>query len=118
MKIPVIKYDGSVSTVEGSQELIGQLANGTSLQGDTENTYAELVAKLGEPNTEGDGYKTDAEWVVLTTQGIATIYNYKTGKNYNGDEGQATKDITDWHIGGHDKFVVGCVKKALGQSNE
>lgn len=72
--------------------------------GDVETTFQRLVEIFGEPLNDGDGYKTDAEWVIEFEDGkIATIYNYKSGRNYLGDDGQDTKDITDWHIGGkHD----------------
>jgi hypothetical protein len=80
--------------------------DGTSLQGYVEATFLTLVQAFGLPNSDGDGYKVDAEWIVRTPSGVATIYNYKDGKNYCGEEGLAVKDITDWHIGGHSKAVV------------
>ena len=72
---------------------------GTSLAGSIDTTYKKLVKLLGEPNTENDGYKTDAEWIIEINGKILTIYNYKDGKNYNEEEGLETEDITDWHIG-------------------
>ncbi len=80
---------------------------GTSLQGYLDIAYADLVKVFGPPHIDGDGEKVDAEWVLTLASGnVATIYNYKNGKNYLGDEGQATEDITDWHIGGTTKHVV------------
>lgn len=80
------------------------------LLGGVNTTYQNIVDKLGEPNQEGDDYKTDAEWLVMTEKGHATIYNYKTGINYNGEEnGIPTEDITDWHIGGDNPEVVDIV---------
>lgn len=77
--------------------------NGTSLVGSMDISYRQLVHIFGEPTT-GDEYKTDAEWEIQFEDGtIATIYNYKSGKNYNGAEGQATSRIRDWHIGGHNQ---------------
>ena len=91
---------------------------GTSLQGTVDISYAELVRIFGPPHSDGDGEKVDAEWVLLLRSGrIATIYNYKTGKNYNGNEGQATEDITDWHIGGTTKAVVGEVLAIIEHSS-
>lgn len=72
---------------------------GTGLSGYVFCPYKKLVALLGEPNAEGDGYKTDAEWIVEMNGKVLTIYNYKDGKNYNGRNGLATKNITEWHIG-------------------
>ena len=87
-------------------------ADGTSLQGYVDATYAELVALFGKHQLN-DGYKTDAEWVLQTPAGIATIYNYKTGRNYMGKNGQAIKNITDWHIGGKDKHIIPFILTAV-----
>jgi hypothetical protein len=76
-------------------------AGGTHLQGEIETTYAQLKAMFGQP-TDGDGYKLDAEWEIEFADGtIATIYNWKNGKNYNGARGLPKTKITNWHIGGH-----------------
>jgi hypothetical protein len=82
--------------------------NGISLQGylPGNTKYEDIISALGEPLT-GDGYKVDAEWTIKFSDGlVATIYNYKTGKNYNGEDGLSVEDITDWHIGGSNKKVV------------
>jgi len=72
--------------------------------------YDDLVRLFGQPS-EGDGYKTDAQWTLQTPFGIATIYNYKDGKCYRGASGLAVEDITEWHIGGTNNdagfFVIG-----------
>lgn len=72
---------------------------GTGLSGYVNCTYKQLVALLGKPNAQNDGYKVDAKWAVEMNGKILTIYNYKDGKNYNKSNGLATKNITDWHIG-------------------
>lgn len=90
--------------------------NGTSLQGHVTVAYADLVTKFGPPTSNGDGYKVDAEWCLKFEDGtVATIYNYKDGKNYLGAEGDAVEAITDWHIGGRHAFAASHVKAALGQ---
>lgn len=62
--------------------------------------YRLLVLKFGEP-MEGDGYKVDAEWGIKFEDGtVAFVYNYKTGRNYNGDDGMYTARIREWSIGG------------------
>ena len=81
-------------------------AGGTSLQGEIDISYQDIIAKLGKPNAKTDKYKIDAVWHLLTPAGIATLYNYKTGKNYLGKEGLPLKEIRDWHIGGKTKEVV------------
>lgn len=88
--------------------------NGTSLIDCLDISYEKLVKVFGEPNQDTElNSKVDAEWVILTDYGIATIYNYKTGKSYLGDKGKAVEDIRDWHIGGKDKAVANCIKQAL-----
>ncbi len=77
-------------------------ANMTSLRGCITATYAQLVSTFGEPMKDGfDDYKSDAQWLVQFDDGtVATIYNWKNGKNYCGHEGTATEFIKDWHVGG------------------
>jgi len=88
--------------------------NGTSLQGYIRCKYSTLVKVFGEPS-DGDGYKVDAEWAVQFEDGtIATIYNWKDGVNYLGeDEGMPVQFITDWHIGGNDGNAIHCVETAI-----
>lgn len=74
--------------------------NGTCLQGEVQATYAELCDLFGSHH-DGDGYKVDAEWYVQFDDGtIATIYNWKNGKNYEGENGLSLEQIDSWHIGG------------------
>lgn len=76
-------------------------ADFTSLVGELDVSYAELVEVYGEPNAKADMYKTDAEWLLQAPDGtVATIYNYKSGRSYLGNEGDAVEDIRDWHVGG------------------
>jgi hypothetical protein len=78
--------------------------------------YADLVEKLGPP-AASDGYKVDAEWLLEFTDGtVATIYNYKTGRNYLGPTAPATEDIRDWHIGGQDRRAVDHVAELFPQA--
>ncbi len=79
---------------------------GTCLQGEITATYEEIKSKLGEPSNDHDGYKSDAEWHLEFEDGsVATIYTWKNGKNYCGEHGLDTPDITEWHIGGRDPKV-------------
>lgn len=107
MKYISIDFQGKISNKEPF------FSNGTSLVDELDVSYQKLIKTFGKPNSKGDNYKVDAEWVVFTPSGVATIYNYKTGKNYLGKEGKKTEDIRDWHIGGKSKEVVKWIKKAL-----
>lgn len=78
-----------------------EAVSGTSLKGNIDCDYATLVEVFGKEHSNGDGYKVDAEWALQFSNGVvATIYNYKDGKNYCGAKGLAKKNLTDWHIGG------------------
>ena len=89
-------------------------SNGTFLQGHIEADYFDLVEVFGEPTSEGDGYKSDAEWEVKFDDGtVATIYNYKNGKNYCGSLGQATHAITLWNIGGFNTNAAKLVTETM-----
>ena len=74
--------------------------NGTCLQGEITATFKELTDLFGA-YTDADGYKVDAEWMVKFDDGtVATIYNWKNGKNYCGEDGTPVEQITEWHVGG------------------
>lgn len=87
--------------------------NDTCLQGYVTADYTTLVALFGEPG--GGEYKTEAEWCITTPEGVATIYDYKVGKKYCGEEGLSREDITEWHVGGKNERVVWCVERILEQ---
>ena len=87
--------------------------NMTSLQGYITIDYDKLIDVFGKPNM-GDEYKIDAEWELEFEDGtVATIYNWKNGKNYLGVEGTPVDDITDWHVGGKTKRAVELVNNLL-----
>jgi hypothetical protein len=79
-------------------------ANGTSLQGYVNTTYANLVSLFGEGIGGGD--KTTAEWVLKFDDGtIATIYDWKESCTPMGNY--------QWHVGGSSRKVVSMVQEAL-----
>ena len=88
-------------------------ANGTCLKGYVEISYDDLVKSFGEPNADGDYYKVDVVWHIQTPFGIATIYNYKDGHNYLKEKGLDVEEITDWHIGGHNKKTFDYIQDLL-----
>lgn len=86
----------------------------SSFQGEINCSYDTLVKVFGKQNVNNDGYKTDAEWELLFDDGThATIYNWKNGTNYLGEDGDIIEDINTWHIGGQSKQAVDCVKQAI-----
>jgi hypothetical protein len=92
---------------------------GTSGQGDLHATFAELVAKLGNPNAVLDTDKIDACWVIRFEDGtVATVYNWKDGRNWLGDDGLDVEDITEWSVGGKDWKAVDALQELFGDKAE
>lgn len=87
--------------------------NMSSLQGEIDISYQEIVNKLGPPTSEGDGYKVDAEWCGEIDDVPFTLYNYKDGHNYLGSDGEPVENIRSWHIGGYNNHVVPVLTKFL-----
>jgi hypothetical protein len=74
----------------------------TSLQGYIETSYADLVGCFGLHDDEYDDFKSDANWTITFADGVvASIYNWKNGKNYCGEDGLELVEIRNWNIGGH-----------------
>ena len=96
------------------RKVSSRFTNGTSLMGYFDGDFADIVKVFGLPCDDGDGYKVDAEWRLKFADGtIATIYNWKDGKNYNGEDGLELEAISDWHVGGFSKLALDRVKDAL-----
>tara|TARA_Y100000593_G_C4317736_1_gene341828 strand:+ start:2654 stop:3250 length:597 start_codon:yes stop_codon:yes gene_type:complete len=93
---------------------------GGHLQGYVDANYNVLVKLFGKPSDWFDDYKSDAEWIVEFEDGKScTIYNYKDGKNYCGDEdGLEVWEIRGWHIGGEDKVVVDRIQQIVKVEQE
>ena len=91
--------------------------SGTCLQGEIDADYNRLLERLGPPCKGFDSYKSDAEWIIEFEGGsIATIYNWKDGKNYLGEGGLDLCDIKEWHVGGRSKEVVAWVDDLINNS--
>ena len=89
---------------------------GTFLQGYIKATYEQLLKAFGEPHDpDGDNYKTDVEWAFEFADGtIATLYNWKNGKNYLGEaEGLELNDIYTWNVGGFNEKALTKLKERL-----
>ena len=89
---------------------------GTFLQGYLRASFEQLVRAFGEPHDpNGDNYKTDVEWAFEFADGtIATLYNWKNGKNYLGEaEGLELNDIYTWNVGGFNEKALTKLKERL-----
>ena len=92
--------------------------NGSSLKGHINIPHYKLVDRFGEPQV-WDDYKTDAQWVIEFDDGlVATIYNWKNGVNYCGDDGIPTNDITEWNIGGKSMEVVDRITTIINEDKQ
>lgn len=85
--------------------------SGTSFRGYLLSTYDQLCTTFGEPVSCGDGHKIDAEWLIDTPHGVATIYNYKDGRAYMGEKGLDVEHICEWHVGGKNTEAYKWVKQ-------
>ena len=71
--------------------------------------FSYVRAILGEPiykNGDGIDDKSDVIWQIIVKSNpieIITVYNYKDGKNYLGDEGKEVEQITYWKIGSNNR---------------
>ena len=75
------------------------------------------MATFGEPTRAGDNDKTDAEWIVNTPHGVATIYNYKDSHAYLGEAGLDAVQIIEWHVGAKNTKTYGYIcSKVLATS--
>ena len=94
-----------------------QIGIGGHLIGSIDCSYDLLIKKFGQTSDCYDDFKSDAEWQIEFSDGVTCcIYNYKDGKNYLGDDGLETKDITDWHIGGTDRIAVDRLEAIINET--
>jgi hypothetical protein len=97
--MPITKYTTKTNPDE--------MTFGTSLQGHLTATYAELVELFGKPHDFFDDFKCDAEWYIEFDDGtVATIYNWKNGRNYCGPDAPPVEAITHWNVGGHNENAL------------
>ena len=92
---------------------------GINFQAAFNASYHQLVDTFGLPISYPARYaladnKVEVEWKFNYGDGvIATIYNWKNGKNYDPEKGIAVEDMTEWHIGGHDFKALLAVIKSI-----
>ncbi len=113
----IVELANSSSTSDGQFVTNERVTTGGGwLQGSVDTNYAALVRTFGSPSEKYDDYKSDAEWQIQFADGTyATVYNWKDGHHYLGNEGLDLEDITDWHVGGMSDRAVTLVKEALQQ---
>lgn len=108
-------FESTAMNFKTHNEVVGIKIDGTSYQGQIEADYDELERLLGL-SMDGDGYKTDAEWWIQFRDGtVATIYNWKNGHNYLGEDGLDLEQIHYWNVGGKSKHALDLVNEMLEQ---
>ena len=92
--------------------------SGTGFKGKIKLDYYDILDRLGKPK-ECDGHKTDAEWEIEFYDGtVATLYNWKNGKNFCGEKGLALYQIDKWNVGGFKREALDKVNKLFkGEEN-
>jgi hypothetical protein len=97
---------------------------GTSFKGHLHAHYSELVRMFGEP-MNGDGYKVQAEWIVILpdedgTEHAVTIYDWKQGMCYWGIEGEGVPVdmVKEWNVGGHTHHALWLLKDYIMKQEE
>jgi hypothetical protein len=88
---------------------------GGGLVGYVDMSHENLVSTFGKYSVPTDEYKTDYEVYFELDGVVISLYNYKDGINYNGEDGTPTEDITEWHIGSDDVKAVTILKEYLSQ---
>lgn len=88
--------------------------NGTSFQGKVFESFEKLLKVFGSPLGASADNKVDVEWEVEMNDGtVATIYNWKDGNAYCGEDGTDPVDIVDWHVGGKSKSAAWGIEEIL-----
>ena len=103
--------------------LTDESLDSTHLQGQLKGvTFTQLERAFGHASfVKNDGpregwHKTDAEWAIQfhdAADTVATIYNWKNGTNYLGEDGLDAEDITIWSVGGHSPDALKRVQEVL-----
>lgn len=105
--------------VEGVERLICdglRMLTGVTVQGRLRGKlYVQLCRAFGYPDAF-DEYKVDVWWPLLFEDDgtVATVYNFKTGPAYLGEDAPAVEDIDEWCVGGFGAEAVDLVRGVLG----
>ena len=87
--------------------------NLTCLQGEIHIGFYDLVDIFGDPEDVSSTGKSDVQWSIEIDGVVATIYNWKNGPAYTGDDSIEVERIHDWNIGGHTKSAVSLVLRKV-----
>ena len=87
--------------------------NLTCLQGEIHLSFQDLVDIFGQPEDISSTGKSDVQWAIEIDGVVATIYNWKNGPAYTGDDSIEDERIHDWNIGGHSQSAVMIVLNAV-----
>jgi hypothetical protein len=87
--------------------------NLTCLQGEIHIGFYDLVDIFGNPEDVSSTGKSDVQWAIEIDGVVATIYNWKDGPAYTGDDSIEVKRIHDWKIGGHTQSAVSLVLRKV-----
>ena len=87
--------------------------NLTCLQGEIHLSFQDLVDIFGQPEDVSSTGKSDIQWAIEENGVVATIYNWKNGPAYTGDDTIEVERIHDWNIGGHSQSAVMIVLNAV-----
>lgn len=87
--------------------------NLTCLQGEIHLSFQDLVDIFGQPEDISSTGKSDVQWAIEIDGVVATIYNWKNGPAYTGDDSIEVERIHEWNIGGHSQSAVMIVLNAV-----
>lgn len=87
--------------------------NLTCLQGEIHLSFQDLVDIFGQPEDVSSTGKSDVQWAIEIDGVVATIYNWKNGPAYTGDDSIEVERIHEWNIGGHSQSAVMIVLNAV-----
>ena len=94
-------------------QLDDYIPSGSSLKGQINTTFQELIDAFGEPNV-GPGDKVWNEWGIRFSDGdddvYTTIYDWKEQDAYDSHYGEYR-----WHIGGMNHRGIELIYEALGR---
>ena len=87
--------------------------NLTCLQGEIHIGFYDLVDIFGDPEDVSSTGKSDVQWSIEIDGVVASIYNWKNGPAYTGDDSIEVERIHDWNIGGHTQSAVSLVLRKV-----